>query len=313
MKAAILSSEGFIFEECEIPVCGLDQVLVKSAGCGICEGDLFQYISKLNDSNNEQEPLILGHEGSGVVVEAGANVSKFKKGDKITALGGNYAEYFVCTAGQLVKVPDCVDVKMALGEPIACCMHAASRFGIEMGDRVALIGAGYMGLTCLQLAKLQGAAEICVFDLIDWRLEMACKLGADMLINNKDKSIKELATLGEFDVVIEATGVQAAIYLGTELLAQHGTLNLVGYHQSNKGMRNIDMKTWNYKALTVVNGHIRDDNKKLKAMERSMNLMAHAKLDTDVLITNYNFIDINQAFKDLKARKRNLYKANLVF
>ena len=131
----------------------------------------------------------------------------------------------------------------------------ARRFDISMGDKVGIIGAGYMGLTCMQLAKLQGAAEIVLFDLLDWRLDTAKQLGADCVVNSKDKIPQELCKEpGEFDVVIEATGVQAAIDLGTELLCHHGTLNLVGYHQSNGGMRNIDMKTWNFKALNVING-----------------------------------------------------------
>lgn len=313
MKVAILSNKGFVFEEREVPECGTDQVLVKSAGCGICEGDVFQYITRLDTPDIEQEFLTMGHEGSGIVVEAGANVSGFNKGDKVTALGGGYAEYFVSTADKLAKVPDCIEVKMALGEPISCCVHAASRFRIALGDRVAIIGAGYMGLTCLQLAKLQGAVDICVFDFLDWRLETALRLGADVVINNKDKSIEDLTLSGKYDVVIEAAGVQAAIDLGTELLRHHGTLNLVGYHQSNSGRRDIDMKTWNYKALTTINGHVRNENEKLRAMEASMKLMAHGKLDTNALITNYDFVDINQAFKDLKSRKNNLYKANLIF
>lgn len=314
MKAAVLSRDGFIFEEREIPLCGPEQVLVKSSGCGICEGDAFQYITKMNNPDDGQDFLAMGHEGSGTISEVGANVKGFKKGDKVTALGGDYAEYFVTSPENLAKVPESVETEMALGEPIACCMHAASRSGIQLGDKVAIIGAGYMGLTCLQLAKLQGASEIVVFDILDWRLETAKQLGADYTCNNKDKSPADIfAEFGEVDVVIEAAGVQAAIELGTELLRHHGTFNLVGYHQSNCGMRDINMKTWNFKAITVVNGHIRDNCLKLQAMKSALRLMANNKLNTKALITNYNFSDINQAFKDLKSRKENLYKANLAF
>lgn len=313
MKAAILTAEGFVIKEEKTPECGLNQVLVKSAGCGVCEGDVFRYVTR-NDGAADHNGIRLGHEGSGIVAAVGHNVTGFKVGDKVTALGGDYAEYFVTTPDKLAVVPEGIDVKMALGEPIACCMSGARRFGVKMGDRVAIIGAGYMGLNCLQLVKLQGAAEIVVFDLLDWRLETAKKLGADIIVNSTDKAPVDLAAqLGAFDVVLEATGVQAAIDLGTELLRHHGTLNLVGYHQSNDGIRRIDMKTWNFKAITVVNSHVRDEVEKLDAMKAALKLMARGKLDTDVLITNYKFADINQAFLDLKARKTGLYKANLVF
>ncbi len=203
---------------------------------------------------------------------------------------------------------------ITMAATVAALVSQGYSFGIEMGDRVGIIGAGYMGLTCLQLAKLQGAAEIVVFDLLDWRLEIARRFGADSVVNSEGKSPKMLAEqLGEFDVVLEAAGVQQAINMGTALLRHHGTLNLIGYHQSNGGIRNIDMKTWNYKALTVVNSHVRDKVEKLDAMKASLKLMAGGKLDTKELITNYNFADINQAFQDLKARKLGLFKANLVF
>ncbi|MFA6100657.1 MAG: zinc-binding dehydrogenase [Victivallaceae bacterium] len=314
MKAAVLTATGFQINEEKIPEYGPDQILVKSSGCGVCEGDVFQYITRMNNPESRQEFIRMGHEGSGIVAETGRNVTGFKPGDKVTALGGDYAEYFVTTPDRLAIVPGSIESSMALGEPIACCMSGARRFGVEMGDRVAIIGAGYMGLTCMQLVKLQGAAETVVFDLLDWRLEKAGSLGADVVINSKGKTPAELfARLGEFDVVIEATGVQAAIDLGTELLRHHGTLNLVGYHQSGGGIRQIDMKTWNFKALTVINSHVRNEAEKLDAMKAALKLMAHGKLDTNALITNYRFADINQAFQDLKARKEGLYKANLIF
>ena len=314
MRAATLLADGFQIVEEKVPECGPDQVLVKSAGCGVCEGDVFQYVTYMSAPGTDQDFIRMGHEGSGIVAEVGCNVKNFKEGDNVTSLSGDYAEYFLAEREHLAIVPDEVDMAMALGEPIACCMSAARRFGIEMGDRVGIIGAGYMGLTCLQLAKLQGAAEIVVFDLLDWRLEIARRFGADSVVNSEGKSPKMLAEqLGEFDVVLEAAGVQQAINMGTALLRHHGTLNLIGYHQSNGGIRNIDMKTWNYKALTVVNSHVRDKVEKLDAMKASLKLMAGGKLDTKELITNYNFADINQAFQDLKARKLGLFKANLVF
>ena len=314
MKAAVLSERGFIFEDRPLPACGPNQLLVKTAGCGICEGDVFQYVTRMANPEAAPGAVRLGHEGSGIVAAVGSNVRAFKVGDPVTALGGDYAEFFLAEERQLACVIQPLDVRTALGEPLACCMAAARRFGIRMGDRVAIVGSGYMGLGCLQLARLQGAAQIVMFDLLDWRLQTAKQLGADAVVNSRERTPADLlAQQGEFDVVIEATGVQAAIDVGTALLRHHGTLNLVGYHQSNGGIRQVDMKTWNFKALTVVNGHVRNEAEKLDAMRAVLRLAAAGKLDSGALITNYAFADINQAFQDLKARKVGLYKANLVF
>lgn len=310
MKQAFLTDRKFIIEEQTVPEWGVNQVLVKSAGCGICEGDLFQY----KTSGGRREPVALGHEGSGVVMAAGQGVTGFKPGDRVTALGGTYAEYFVADASSLIHVPDNVDITRALGEPLACCVHAAARFGIRPGDRVAIIGCGYMGIVCMQLARLMGAAEIMAFDLLPWRLELAKELGADVTVNSTGKRPETLAgKAGEFDVVIEATGVEDAVTLGGLLLRHHGTLNLVGYHQSGEGMRTVDMKMWNFKALNVINGHVRNAEEKLQSMETAMKLLAAARLDTGKLIKDYRFADINEAFAALENRAPGLLKANLIF
>ncbi len=314
MKEAIMTAAGFEIREAAIPEYDRNSVLVKSTSCGICEGDLFKFLTRNEEKREDTTGILLGHEGSGIVAAVGENVTGFKPGDPVTALGGSYAEYFVAEPESLALVPSGLDSSMALGEPIACCIAAARRFGIKFGDKVGIIGAGYMGLNCLQLARMEGAAEIVVFDLLDWRLDTALKLGADRVVNTKGKSPVELREeLGLFDVFIEATGIQAALDIGTELLEHHGTFNLVGYHQSNDGYRQIDMKTWNYKALTVVNGHIRNKTLKLEDMKAALKLMARGKLNTDLLVTNYPFADINQAFQDLATRKVGLYKANLIF
>ncbi len=314
MKVAVLSTSSFIIEERPIPEIGPKEVLVKSTGCGICEGDLFQYITRMNDADSKLSAITLGHEGSGVVAATGSDVTEFAAGDAVTALGGAYAEYFVCKPEELLKLPKGFNSARALGEPVACCVSAARRFGVRLGDRVAVIGCGYMGLNSLMLAKLEGAAEVVAMDLIDWRLEAARDFGADKTVNTANRTPEELAKeLGEFDVVIECAGVPAAIELGTALIRFHGTFNLVGYHQSQGGMRNVDVKTWNFKAITVVNGHVRDMCEKFSAMEAAIKLSAAGKLDSDRLVTDYPFAKINEAFQDLRARKPGLFKANLVF
>ena len=314
MKTAVLTPQGFIFKEEKTPSCKPWEVLVKSAGCGICEGDVFHYLNRGKAGRNDGTDMRLGHEGSGVVAEVGSQVEGFKPGDRVTALGGDYAEYFITTPGCLALLPDSIQASSGLGEPIACCIAAAPRFGIRLGDRVAIIGAGYMGQTCLQLARLLGAAECVSLDLLDWRLAVARRSGADRTINTTGKTPASLlAELGVFDVVVEATGVQAAVDIATALVREHGTFSLVGYHQSGEGMRHVDMKLWNYKAINVVNAHIRDQDAKLRDMKAGLRLVAGGRLDSRAFVTDYPFADISRAFEDLASRKEGLFKGNLVF
>ncbi|MBN1259166.1 MAG: zinc-binding dehydrogenase, partial [Anaerolineae bacterium] len=194
---------------------------------------------------------------------------------------------------------------------VACCVHAAERFGIRPGDRVAVVGCGFMGLVCMQLARYQGAGHILAVDPIDERRAMALQLGADAALDPTACVIAD-PYKGEFDVVIEAAGVPAAIDLSTDMVKQHGRIIVVGYHQSNGGLRTVNMQLWNYKAIDVINGHVRRDDEKLAAMRKGVALMQEGILTTEPLATLYALDQIQRAFEDLTGRKPGLFKAVLV-
>jgi threonine dehydrogenase-like Zn-dependent dehydrogenase len=251
------------------------------------------------------EGEVLGHEGTGIVVDLGDSVRGFARGEAVTALGGAYGEYFLARCDQLVKLPPSVPASWALGEPVACCVHGAGRSGVRIGDRVAIVGCGFMGLVWMQLLLMQGAGRIEAFDLIDWRLDVAAQRGADK-VHAPDYGNEE-----EFDVVVEAAGTQGALNLATRLVRQHGRVIIVGYHQSDGGVRNILMKTWNFKAIDVVNAHVRNEAEKLHAMESAILLIEQGKIRMQELVTEYRLADVSKAFDDLLARKRGLFKAEL--
>ena len=152
MKAAILSRDGFKIRELDVPVVGDDEVLIKTIACGVCSGDVFVY------KYHQELPATqsrLGHEGSGTVATMGRNTTGFRIGDVVTALGmPAFADYFITKPEMLVRLPPEIDPVNALGEPVACCIHAGNRFGIRPGDHMAVVGCGFMGLICLQLANI---------------------------------------------------------------------------------------------------------------------------------------------------------------
>jgi len=247
-----------------------------------------------------------------IVVKAGKNVKDFSEGDRVTVLGGPYSEYFEVKASSAVKVPGNIKLETVLGEPVACFMHAAKRFGIKKGERIAVIGCGFMGLGCLQLAKREGAGEIIALEPIEWRRKKALECGADKAINPSGLSPDAiLRNFGEFDVIIEATGIQEAIDVSSVLVREHGRIILIGYHQSNDGIRSVDMRQWNYKAIDIINGHVRREDEKLDAMREAVSLEADGLLKMENLVSVYEFSDIEEAFKDLISRKENLFKAVL--
>ncbi|MEL7448346.1 MAG: alcohol dehydrogenase catalytic domain-containing protein, partial [Pseudomonadota bacterium] len=217
MQIAVLTKDGFSLRDTDVPQPKLNEVLVQTIGCGVCGGDLHVY--GIRDRLGDGES-VLGHEASGVVVEVGSEVTEFAVGDRVTAIGGAYADYFAAEPDVLIKLPDGVDPIFALGEPLACCVHASERFGTQPGDRVAIVGCGFMGLICLQLAKLQGASEVVAIDPVPYRWAMALELGADRALHPDDARVADPNT-GEFEIVVEAAGVPSAIDLCSDLVTQH--------------------------------------------------------------------------------------------
>ena len=310
MKAAVLTKTGFEIHEVDRPTIGPDEVLIKMQACGVCSGDLFVY---QNRDDFYQTYNRLGHEASGEIIELGSSVKNFAVGDVVTALSlPAYSEFFVAPTHDIVKLPSNVNPNLALGEAVACCVHAANRFGTRPGDKVAVIGLGFMGQICLQLAKYQGAGEIVAIDPVQERRELAIQFGAAATFDPISTSGEQiLEAHGDFNVVIEAAGVQSAVDLSTTLVGLHGKIILIGYHQSNNGLRTVNMERWNYKAIDVINGHVRHQDEKLEAMRQGMELMSKRHLITEPLVRFYDFTDTQKAFADLDGRKPGLLKAVL--
>lgn len=306
MKAAVLTRDGFHFQERPVPVPGPGEIVVRSLALGICEGDLFRYRTRRDLGDGA---IALGHEGTGEVVATGQGVTDPAIGQRVTTLGGPYAEYYTATAAVATALPEKLDPVMALGEPLACCVHASTRFGIRPGDRVLLIGAGFMGTMCMHLARMQGAAEIVVFEPVAWRRANAVAWGAD---SAHDPGAIDVAAMGLFDVILEATGVQSGIDLIAPLIKQHGRAVIIGYHQAGQGMRQVDMQTWNFKAIDVINGHVRRNDEKLQAQRAAVALVQAGLLDLAPLVTVYSLAEVNAAMADLDARRESLYKVVLV-
>ena len=163
---------------------------------------------------------------------------------------------------ELLPVPDGVAEENALGEPLACLVNAQRRTPVELADRVALIGLGYMGLGMLQLLKLRGPSRIVAIDVREEARAAAMALGADESYHPSQLPDEyTLTNFGDwqsdrgFDVVVEGSGTQPGLTLAGEMVRAHGVLSILGYHQG--GPRQVEVGMWNWKAIDVVNAHVR--------------------------------------------------------
>ena len=256
MKAAMYHGPDNIrIEDVPTPKIAQDEILVEMKACGICGSDLMPWYLK------DRAPLVLGHEPAGIVAKTGRKVKQFEEGDRVfvhhhvacltchycssgdftlceqfrktNIHPGGLAEYFRVPAPNLqvdtLKIPDNVSFEEAtLIEPVACCLRAQTRFIIRPDDTVVIIGAGPSGIIHTILSESRGAAKIIVSDMINYRLEMAKRFGADLTINPQNESLIEKvreSTNGRgADLVIVTAPYAEALSEGLNVCRKGGTV-----------------------------------------------------------------------------------------
>ncbi len=309
MKQAVLvGPRRFDVVQGPIPELGTHDVLIKVSYCGVCMGEVGTWSRSLEGSY----PLYIGHEISGVITAKGAAVEQYGVGQRVMAItmGRGYADFVRADQNELVEVPATLPLRDALGEPLACAVNAAGRANIALGDTVVIVGAGFMGLLMLQLVLLRGASRVFMVDLREEMGSVARSLGASAMLSPSD-ALEQigLATKGVMaDVVIEATGKEAALQLAGDLVRTRGTVVIYGYHQ--EGMRSVNIGQWNWKGIDVINGHERETARYVEGMRRAMALAAEGRVQLRPLVTHvFPGDEINQAFALAEQKPANFIKA----
>lgn len=266
MKAAVFygSNQPLKIEEVETPRIEHHEILVKIAACGVCNTDL-HYIDH-GVPTFKTPPLILGHEPSGIVEEVGADVKNFKTGDRVLIpavfscgycancrlgrenicfnmvmlgnhIDGAFAEFTRVPAKDCQHLPDDLPLEESsiIADAISTPYHAVkNRANVKPGDSVVVFGCGGVGINVVQVAAAAGGSVIAV-DIMDTKLDMAKKLGAQQTINASGKEDKQLLkeiralTGGGADIVIEAIGNPKTIELSSSALKAGGCHCQVGY------------------------------------------------------------------------------------
>lgn len=277
------------------------QVLVRVLACGVCASELHA----VQDAQ-ESHPLLIGHEPVGVVEVVGADVDGVSDGARVTGqFGPAFAERVLADERAIVPVPDGLSDDDAIGEPLGCVVEGRRRTRVTAGDHVTLVGAGYMGLLMLELLTVTGAGHVTVVDPRADARERAIALGAAEALAPEDLEW-DRAEDGS-DVVIEASGTQPGLDLATRLVRQHGIFSILGYHQA---VRSVDMQAWNWKAIDVVNAHVRRRDLLNEAIRRGLDLVRLGKLHPGRLITHRFGLDqVGDAFDALATKPVGFVKA----
>ena len=256
-----LRLDAFVAEEI-----GPQQLQVRVAFGGICGSDLHYFQHGGFGAVRIKEPMVLGHEVSGVIDRVGSEVTGFRSGQRIAIspsrpcavcrfcqqglqnhcmdmhfygsamrfphVQGAFREMLVIDATQAHAIADDLPLsEAALAEPLSVGLHAITRAGSVFGKRVLVTGCGPIGALLIAGLRRAGAAEIVAVDIADLPLACALKMGADSACNlaqNADALAPYAADKGRFDVMFEASGSDKALRSGLEVVAPRGVIVTIG-------------------------------------------------------------------------------------
>lgn len=264
MKAAILRGiKNIQIEDIEKPGIQPDEALVKVKAVGVCGSDVHYYLHGRIGNQIVKGPHILGHEVSGEVIEVGKNVKNIIPGMRVAVepgipcgqcehckagrynicpdvvflgtppVNGAYREYLSYPANFLHPMPDSMSfAEGALVETMVIGMYAVELSDLIIGEDIAILGCGPVGVVTLKAAKATGAGRIFITDLIDERLEFARKYDNVVVINAKKENpvekIKELTKGRGVDVVFEAAGALDTFRQSVEAVRIGGRVIWIG-------------------------------------------------------------------------------------
>lgn len=225
------------FNEVPVPEINPGQVLVKIKRIGVCGSDIHVFHGQHPYTSY---PVTQGHEVSGKIEAVGEGVTGLKPGQKVTiepqvycgkcypcthgkynlcenlkVMGfqttGTASEYVAVDASKITPFPDSMSYdEGAMLEPLAVAVHAVRRAGDVQGKKVAVLGAGPIGILISQALKAFGAAEVMVTDISDFRLDLAKKCGADYVYNTRNvdfgKAVTECFGPDKADIIYDCAG-----------------------------------------------------------------------------------------------------------
>lgn len=340
MKALLLRNyKQLEIADLPVPTPGPGEVLVRVAACGICGSDVHGYDGS---SGRRIPPIVMGHEAAGRIAAAGAGVTGFAEGDRVTfdstiycgacghcrrgevnlcdqrqVLGvscsdyrraGAFAEFVTVPSLIVYRLPDNLSFEQAaMLEAVSVAIHAVSLAQISADSTVLVVGTGMIGLLIVQALRAAGCSRVFAADIDSSRLKRAQDVGAAAVISAEPGIVGEVLRLTGgtgVDVVMEAVGLNETVKASIESVRKGGTVVLVG---------NISPEV-TLPLQKVVTRQIRLQGSCASAGEypRAMELLAAGVIQVKTLITAIAPLDEGpQWFERLHAREPNLMKVVL--
>ena len=243
-------------EEFEVPKPRSDQILIKTICSLISPGTETAFLMALPNTP-QKFPQYPGYSNVGVIEEIGEDVEGFRRGELVVS-PTPHSSHVLARSDQVLRVPKGLSAEEAAFFNLASISLQGVRKGfIELGSSVVVVGQGLVGQLALQLARLSGGFPVIAVDLIDWRLEVSVKHGADYVINpskvNVIEEVKRLTNGRGADVVIEATGNPNAIPMALEMARRLGRVVILG---SPRGVSTVNFYTLVHrKGLIIIGAH----------------------------------------------------------
>lgn len=289
---------------------GAGEVLVRVGACTICNRSDLVYYHYLGEREHCATGCF-GHEIAGTVEAVGPGVGRLGPGERVfvrTPLTSGYADFALARQACVGRLPDGIPFEQgAILQLLPLAVHATR--GVRLGDRVAIVGQGPVGLMAAQVARLRGAVEIAVADLDPWRLQHSVTLGATSAVH-ADGTAADLRRLGaDFDVAIEAVGTPDTANACVELVRPNGLVVFLGTHHVDTTVA-FDLVTWERKGLRVHTAAEPTDVARAAAIAVAERLAAAGRIDTASMLTDVlPLTELPSAIERLSAN-RTLYPAD---
>ena len=312
------NKQNLTIEKKEVPTPKPGQVLVKIAANGICGSDV-QFFSEGRLGNFVvTTPYIPGHEASGTIVACGENANLYNEGQRVVIepgiacgscpfckggrynlckdvvflsappIDGTFCDYLCIDENYVFPIPDSLSFETAaLAEALAVAIHTMNRVQIRAGETGVIVGAGPIGLLTLQAFKAAGGGRAICVDMLESRLEVAKKLGAEEVFNPTEGG--SLDSLG--DVIFETAGSDTATENLFKMAKHGGRVAQVGWPHGNKVK--LDVATFMDKELNYI-----AVNRYANVFETAVTWLSDGRIKVNDIITQeYSLDEAPEAFK----------------
>jgi len=324
-KAAVLNTlRKFDFETQSMPELEPGNVLIRIHTVGICGSDVHYWAHGKCGPFEVNGPIVLGHESSGIVEAVGPKVTNLKKGDRVAIepgvpcrycincrngrynlcpnvkflatppFNGSLANFISHAADYCYVMPEHMTFEEgALLEPLSVGVHACRRAGVNVGSHVLITGAGPIGLVLMLVARASGATKIIITDMMENRLEIAKKLGADhvLLASDPDAVNKIRGFSNSISQAFECSGASQALTIAIRATCQGGKLISIG--RSSQPLQNIPLFEAADKEIDILGSFRYHDT-----YQQALELVASGQINVKPLVTHrYTLLESQNAFE----------------